>query len=232
MISITTIEKVYNLRMSEMYEKRYSMLEAKDENYISKNNSKMPGRTWDLPAVLTCKGSFNSDGTVENACKKCYASKGTFIYKNVKQVRLNNMLAWKNPDWVKNMIKEIKKTDLYFRFFASGDAYEVELLEKIYEICLECKDTYFWIPTRMFKFSEFRPIIDKLNSLPNVVVRFSSDSITGQKIEGDYTSSIIPKPVDIRETRFICPSYLQGGKCADCRECWSKDRQEVLYPLH
>lgn len=237
MISVKTIEPVFNLRVAEFYEARYKTIDARLINHISEYNSKMPCRTWDLPAVLTCKGSFNSDGSVCDACKVCYASKRTFLFKNVKQNRLDNMLAWRSDKWVEIMTAEIKRDekiykDNLFRFFASGDGEELELWEKILLIVKACKETRFWIPTRMYKFSEYRPIIDKLNNQKNCVVRFSGDDLDGEPVKGKYISTIIRKPIQLRKDAFICPSYLQGGKCLDCKECWSKDRKEILYPLH
>ena len=231
MMSIEMVKCYQKERFENFFKKYYASLKMNAINHISKYNRKMPGRTWDLPAVLTCFGSFDEEGNLDSACRVCYASKNTFLFKNVKQNRLDNMLAWRSVDWVDQMVKELDN-DRYFRFFASGDGYDLELWFKIYEIVIRSPHCKFWIPTRMWKFKEFRAIIDRLNKLPNCIVRFSGDSITGQKIEGAYTSTIIKNPVEILENVFVCPASKQDGKCADCRECWSKNCQVVGYPLH
>lgn len=232
-MKLETVVEMYSARYERFFNKYYSEIKAKAVNHISKFNSKMPGRCWDLPAVLTCPGSFNCDGSLDLDCAKCYASKNTFLFKNVKQNRLDNMLAWQLETWTADMIKDIQfHSDAFFRFFASGDGYKLDLWYKIYQICLACEDTYFWIPTRMWKYPEFRQIIDQLNKLPNVVVRFSYNEGTGLKMDGAFSASIINKPCDASPDMFVCPAYLQDGKCGRCRECWSKNRQKVYYPFH
>lgn len=200
-------------------------------NYISKPNSKMPCRSWDLQAGDTCPGSFNSDGSLVAACEKCYAKKGAFIFSNVRKTRVNNKLAWQNKEWVNQMVAELDN-DRYFRFCASGDLYHIDLWFKVYEIAIRSSHCKFWIPTRMYKFRKFRQIIDKLNALDNVVVRFSSDSITGQIIEGDQTSTIIPTLDDLTTNMILCSSYANGGKCLNCRNCWNKGNKVIAYLLH
>lgn len=231
MISIETVREFFEERANKYYDKYYSNMQGEPKNSISRHNSKMPGRCWDLPAVLTCKGSFDEEGNLDSACAVCYASKNTFLFKNVKQPRLNNMLAWQKTDWCDEMVKELDK-DRYFRFFASGDGYAVDLWLKIYEVVVRSPHCKFWIPTRMWKFTEFRPIIDRLNALPNCVVRFSGDSTTGQLIDETWSSTIVRKPFDVSAKVFICPSATQNGKCGECRECWSKNCQCVGYPIH
>jgi hypothetical protein len=78
----------------------------------------------------------------------------------------------------------------YFRFFDSGDMYSIDLANKILELCTKANWVKFWIPTRMHKFKKFHSVLNKLNGLPNVVVRFSSDSVDGSIIPGVTTSTI------------------------------------------
>ncbi len=73
-------------------------------------------------------------------------------------------------------------------------------------------------------------LIDALNDLDNVVVRFSSDNV-GQHIDGLYVSLVVDTYKHVDKTH-VCPSSLQGGKCLDCRACWSKDTQSVAYVAH
>ena len=39
-----------------------------------------------------------------------------------------------------------------------------------------------WLPTRQYKFSKFADVIERMNKLDNVVVRLSSDSVQGKKV--------------------------------------------------
>jgi hypothetical protein len=211
-------------------QKVLSEYEPKPVTHLNKN-SKMPCRSFDLQAGETCPGSFNSDGSVADVCKGCYAKGGFFQMPTVKNSRADNKLAWQKIDWVDEMCEELDN-DRYFRFFTSGDGYSIKLWEKIYEIASRTIHCNFWIPTRMYKFESFRPIIDKVASLPNVVVRFSSDSITGGYVDGLHGSTVIESPSDLKPGMTLCEAYANGGKCGRCRACWSKNVPVIAYPSH
>ena len=83
----------------------------------------------------------------------------------------------------------------------------------------------------MYKIPKFKDVIDRLNKLPNVVVRFSSPSIEGEIIPGKYSSTIIPF-TDSKTDATICYAYERDGKCGDCRACWSKDEKVIAYVGH
>ncbi|MDD4720676.1 MAG: hypothetical protein PHQ88_07460 [Bacteroides sp.] len=199
-------------------------------NHISKV-SKLDGvKSWSLQAVETCPGAKNNDGSLVLACKGCYATTGNYCFPNVKKPRAENKEAWKDLKWVDLMVNTLQN-DRFFRWFDSGDMYSYELAEKIYEVMLKTPWVNHWLPTRMNKFDKFVPLIEKMNSLPNVVVRFSSDSITGQYIGGVHGSVIIPESV-IDESVFICKASENHGKCAGCKACWDKDIQVIGYRPH
>ena len=61
---------------------------------------------------------------------------------------------------------------------------------KILDVCERTPWVKHWIPTRMYKFAKFGTILARLQALPNVVVRLSSDSITGETVQGATTSTI------------------------------------------
>ena len=192
---------------------------------------KMPCRSWSLEAVTSCPGARDGKGGLVPACKGCYATDGNYRFPNVKAPRLHNQQDWKSEDWVQAMIKQLDN-DRYFRWFDSGDMYSFALAEKILEVMKQTPWVRHWLPTRMHKFSKFQAIIDQMNALPNVVVRLSSDSINGEVIQGQYTSTIVPFIEDTTTGMTACTAYERQGKCADCRECWSKDVQVIAYPAH
>ena len=195
---------------------------------ISKT-TKMPCKSWSLEALTTCPASLNVEGDLVDACKGCYATTGFYLMKDSVNLREHNRNDWKREEWVAEMVYELRN-QTYFRWFDSGDVAWLKLAEKIYQVCEQTPNIKHWLPTRMYKFPKFKAILDKLNKLPNVRVRFSSDSI-----EGDFTnahaSTIIPyanTPVEA----FICEAYSRGGKCGDCRACWHKDIPMIAYVAH
>ena len=192
---------------------------------------KMPCLSWSLQALDTCPGSKKPDGSLVDACKGCYATDGNYLFKNVKGVRVHNREDWRRDAWADDMVKALDNSR-YFRWFDSGDVYDVRLARKILDVMQRTPWVSHWLPTRMHKFSKFRPVLDAMQALPNVVVRLSSDSITGGTIAGQTTSTIVPHHEDAPENATVCEAYTRDGKCADCRACWQKDVAVIAYPQH
>jgi hypothetical protein len=193
--------------------------------------SKMPCRSWSLQALDTCPASIGTDGELVDACKGCYATDNNYRFSNVKAPRLHNREDWQQTDWVDAMVAELDN-DRYFRWFDSGDMYSLKLAEKIYDVMVATPWVRHWLPTRMHKFAKFADILAKMEALPNVVVRLSSDSINGDIIAGNTTSTIIPTISHRKPKMTICEAYEREGKCATCRACWDKNVEVVAYVAH
>lgn len=194
--------------------------------------SKLDGiRSWSLEALDTCPGSVGLDGQLVEACSGCYATTGNYRYPNVKAPRAHNKLDWQNDDWTDAMVQALQN-DRYFRWFDSGDMYSLGLAEKILEVCQRTPWVSHWIPTRMVKFAKFADVIAKLNALPNVMVRFSSDSVTGEYIPGYHGSVIIPDAETEILGAKVCEAYQNEGKCSGCRACYDKSIPVIAYPAH
>ena len=102
---------------------------------------------------------------------------------------------------------------------------------KILEVCQRTPWVKHWIPTRMHKFPKFALVLARLQALPNVVVRLSSDSITGETIMGDTTSTIATLD-SVPSDAVVCEAYTRQGKCDTCRACWDKSVSVVCYIGH
>ena len=193
--------------------------------------SKMPCKSWSLQALDTCPASKKADGTLVDACKGCYATQGNYRYPNVKAPRISNQTDWKREAWVQDMVRELDN-ERYFRFFDSGDVYDLRLAKKILEVMTLTPWCSHWLPTRMHKFPKFLPVFEAMEALPNVVVRYSSDSVTGETISGKTTSTITPYAIDDTDTISVCRAYERAGKCGSCRACWDKSVPVIAYPAH
>lgn len=192
--------------------------------------SKMPCKSWSLQALDTCPGSRDSSGNLVPACSGCYATTGNYRFKNVRAPREHNREDWKREQWVTDMVTELD-TERYFRWFDSGDMYDIRLAHKILEVCESTPWVKHWIPTRMHKFPKFALVLARLSQLPNVVVRLSSDSITGETISGSHTSTIATVDT-VPENAVVCEAYTREGKCGTCRSCWDKQVPVVAYIGH
>ena len=197
------------------------------------NTSKLNARSWSLQALDTCPGSISSPGVLVDACKGCYATTGNYNYPNVKAPRLSNRDDWQRMEWVSDMVSELD-SDRYFRWFDSGDMYALGLAEKILEVMRLTPWCNHWLPTRMHKFPKFELVLREMQTLNNVMVRFSSDSIIGEYIEGLHGSVIGPDAETFvkRDGVQLCEAYAHGGNCNGCRACWSKDVPLIAYPAH
>jgi hypothetical protein len=193
--------------------------------------SKMPCLSWSLQAIDTCPGSKDKEGNLVPACKGCYATDGNYLFKNVKGVRAHNKADWKRDAFVADMVKALDNSR-YFRWFDSGDVYSVKLAEKILNVMEQTPWVNHWLPTRMHKFLKFKAVFARMEALPNVVVRFSSDSITGKTIPGKTTSTIVQYADDAPSDSSVCEAYTRDGKCGDCRQCWKKAVPVIVYPAH
>jgi hypothetical protein len=119
----------------------------------------------------------------------------------------------------------------YFRWFDSGDVYTIDLAEKILAVMQATPWVKHWIPTRMAKFAKFKKVLSQMESLPNVKVRFSSDSVTGEHTSA-HGSTIVPTAADAPKNAFVCQAYQYDGKCNGCRACYDKSVSLIAYPAH
>jgi hypothetical protein len=200
---------------------------------ISKT-SKLDGiLSWSLQALDTCPGSIESPGVLVDACKGCYATTGNYNYPNVKAPRLSNREDWQRLEWVDEMVQALDSSR-YFRWFDSGDVYALGLAEKILEVMQRTPWCKHWLPTRMHKFPKFRIVLTQMQALDNVMVRFSSDSISGEYIPGLHGSVIGPSADTFQASPGVslCRAYEHSGTCSGCRACWDKNVQLVAYPAH
>ena len=193
--------------------------------------SKLDGvKPWSLQARDTCPGSVEN-GELVPACAGCYAVGGNYRFNNVKAPREFNRLDWQRLEWVDDMVQALD-SERYFRWFDSGDMYSLGLAEKILQIMERTPWVKHWLPTRMHKFPKFRMVFEKMQALPNVSVRFSSDSVTGEFKPGLHGSVIVPDAETLPDGVTLCRAYEHGGKCNGCRACYSKDVPVIAYPAH
>ena len=192
--------------------------------------SKLDGiMSWSLQALDTCPGSKDSLGELVPACQGCYATTGNYRFANVKKPREFNREDWKRDDWIDDMVKALDSSR-YFRWFDSGDMYDLRLANKILSVMKATPWVKHWLPTRMHKFIKFKGVIDHMESLDNVVVRFSSDSVTGGFVGGLNSSTIFSDTVPVGATE--CQAYQHEGKCNGCRACYDKSVSVIAYKAH
>jgi hypothetical protein len=193
--------------------------------------SKLGTKSWSLQAVETCPGAVGADGKLVPACSGCYATAGCYNFPDTKKVRADNKVEWDTEGFEADFIAALKK-QTHFRWFDSGDMYNLRLAEKMYNIMVNTPNTKHWLPTRMYKFEKFQNILNKMQALPNVMVRYSSDEIDGTYTKGLHGSTILPDESYADSDTVVCKAPEQGGKCLDCRACYNKDISVIGYLAH
>jgi len=195
--------------------------EAKEITGGLSKPSKMPGSSYNLPAVNCLTGSklVQIAGSV---CAGCYALKGRYRFNNVKQALARRLASLGHPDWVKAMTVLIKGQAVH-RWHDSGDIQSVEHLKAIFEVCKNTAETRHWLPTREARFLR---LMDPEVVPKNLLIRFSSHMMDqGPVTWWPWTSTV-------STTTKTCPAKDQGNECKSCRACWSREVPNVTYPKH
>ena len=182
--------------------------------------SKMPGPAYNLPAQACITGSklVKIPGSV---CHGCYALKGRYRFKNVKDALSRRLASIMDPRWIEAMVVLIDK-EPFFRWHDSGDLQSVQHLKNIFEVCNRTPGTQHWLPTREVKFLPLN-----FDAIPkNLIIRLS-----GHKID-KAAASFWPWTSTVVTAGRTCPAPDQNNECKDCRACWSRDPANVAYGKH
>jgi len=195
--------------------------EAKEITGSLTRTSKMPGLSYSLPAWECQTGSKLSlvPGT---PCFGCYAKKGNYIrYPAIKKAQYYRLASLVHDSWVTAMVAQVKR-QRWFRWHDAGDLQSSDHLKKIFEVCRQTPNTQHWLPTQERKYLPLEG-----STVPdNLVIRLSSSKIDGPRSTAwTHTSSVVT-------TGASCPAPGQGGKCRECRACWTKSVKHVSYGKH
>ena len=123
---------------------------------------------------------------------------GNYRFKNVRAPREHNQEDWKRDNWV-DMVAELDNDR--FRWFDSGDVYDVRLARKICKLCNKRLGSAIGYPLACISLQRTGEVLAQMSTLPNVVVRFSSDSITGNRRRPSNVHHC-----DTRDNPSQCPS--------------------------
>ncbi len=184
--------------------------------------SKMPGLSYSLPA-WECKTGWKLAQIPGTPCFSCYAKKGNYTrYPAIKQAQYRRLEAINHPQWVQAMAARIKNIK-WFRWHDAGDVQSKEHMAKILEVCRLTPDTNHWLPTQE---RQFLPAPEEVPA--NLVIRLSRSKINGPSSKAWTHESGVTTEKEAR----TCPAPDQKGKCLDCRKCWDKEIQSVVYGKH
>ena len=209
--------------------------------------SKMPGRTYGLPAK-----ECNVGGKLQNVrgsvCEGCYALKGRYMFDNVQAAQYRRLASLDHPLWVDAMVR-LLCGERHFRWHDSGDLQSLDHLRRIVEVVERTPDVAHWLPTREYALvAQYRREFGAFP--PNLVVRLSAPMVGAQMPERAGTSSMViakgaATPVGVKlcdaphtradgsRVEVITPTNRKElGHCGDCRACWTPSVTKVGYGIH
>lgn len=184
--------------------------------------TKMPGWSYGLPAGASCPVGSRMMLVPGSVCSGCYALKGRYRFDSVTTAQHRRLATLTRSDWTTAMAFLLNTLNArWFRWHDSGDLQNIEHLEKIIQVAIECPKTNFWLPTREIGLIRGRQFPK------NLTVRVSMNMVNGLR-----TSTLSFPSSAVVTSYATCPAPTQGGKCLDCRACWDRTVQHVTYLKH
>ena len=184
--------------------------------------SKMPGPAHNLPA-WRCITGVKLQAVKNSVCAGCYAMKGRYRFRNVREALERRQQALTDPRWVEAMVVLIKG-EPWFRWDDSGDIQSPEHLKNIFEVCKRTPETRHWLPTREAK---FLTLMDPEVVPKNLIIRMSSHMINQGPVKSwPWTSTVLT------DGNHSCPASKQNNSCGSCRQCWNRDVKNISYGKH
>jgi hypothetical protein len=181
---------------------------------------KMPGLSYSLPA-WECQTGGKLSLVPGTPCFGCYAKKGNYTrYPAIRKAQYKRLASLVHDSWVAAMVAQVKR-QRWFRWHDAGDVQSVDHMNKILEVCRQTPLTRHWLPTQE------RPYLPAPKDVPdNLIIRLSGSKIDGPAPTAwEHTSSVVMKGAS-------CPAPAQGGKCKECRACWTKSIKNISYGKH
>jgi hypothetical protein len=198
------------------------------------NVSKMPGRSYGLPAAECNVGSKlrQVSGT---PCEKCYAYlRGNYRYPSVVKGQYKRLDAIEHERWVEAMAFTInnavrKGSEPFFRWHDSGDLQSLGHLLKICEVARLLPQVKFWLPTQEVGILKlFTKLGEQVPT--NLVIRVSATKVDG------LPTKMWPNTSTVHTTDeghgYSCPARHQDNECKECRACWDNTVSNVSYHIH
>jgi hypothetical protein len=190
--------------------------------------SKMPGYAYGISAEL-CKTGQKLAKLKGSVCSDCYACKANYKYPSVISAHAKRLENLASQAWVDSMILMVGRTgDEYFRWHDSGDLQSLAHFEAIVKIANALPNVNFWIPTK-----EKGILSSYKGTIPaNLTVRLSAAMVDSDKVNKALTGNVSLVQDKVELSGFHCKAPDQGGKCLDCRACWQKDIETIVYFKH
>ncbi|CAB4130729.1 Gene 88 protein [uncultured Caudovirales phage] len=191
--------------------------------------SKMPCYSYGISASR-CNTGGKLQKIEGSVCSDCYACKGMYQFRVVKDAHERRYEALFKPHWAANMAFLINRKKMtYFRWHDSGDLQGMQHLLNIVEVANATPSCQHWLPTK--ELSLVNRYRDTFGEFPrNLIVRVSAPLIDARPVKAQPFTSTVHLSRDPHG--HVCPAPKQAGKCGDCRACWDEKVANVSYHHH
>lgn len=202
------------------------------------NPSKMPWYSWSISAHDCVTGSKLRE-IADSVCSKCYAMKGNYVFRNVKEAHARRKAGLANDRFVEAFVtaltllyekqKKVPKENR-FRWHDAGDLQDLEHLTRINSICEQTPFLVHYLPTK--ETGIVREWLKQGNVIaPNLFIKLSFPTIGGRFKDNPFPRvSFSTAGVEGDADLFQCVAPKQGNQCLDCRACWTTKR--INYHVH
>ena len=191
---------------------------------VSNTNTKLGASilSINLPAGITCRA--------DAPCRKsgCYAMKGHWLYKNVKNSLQENLDAYiNNPSLYFDSIASQTALARFVRWHSSGDIVDAKYFEGMCKVARKNKATHYLCFTKKFEIiNDFLASGKKIPKNLSVVFSAWSDWIpdnpynlpTAYVYGKNFNNDMIPKD-----------SIPCVGRCESCQACWTLKKMMSVY---
>lgn len=198
--------------------------------------SKMPGKSFSLPAGITCPTGAQLRQDSRSVCAKCYAQRGRYCQSNIKAAQLRRLEETKKPDFIDRMVAELEREARcgrpHFSWHDSGDLYSRAYTGKVMEICRRTPQIIHRLPTRELGYVRWAHIFRLVPD--NLVIQAAASFVDNWAVpdappgcQANVIFTETPPP-----GAFVCPATTERKVCGDCRACWDKTIPLIAYKLH
>lgn len=192
--------------------------------HISTTNDKLGHSipSVNLPPVLTCRNDAPCMG-------KCYARKGRWLFKNVKNSLQSNLDAYReDPQYFFDYIAINTRLYRAFRWHSAGDIVDARYLEGMAYVAKKNPKTDYLCFTK--KFDLVNAYVDAGNEIPeNLHIVFSGwDSLFKVNNPHDFPTTWVAFKKKCNE-HIPEGSIPCQGHCEQCLACWSLQKGQSVY---
>ena len=198
------------------------------------------------PSKMECK-TFDLDIDQSGCASRCQYGKNNMCYVQNNHYRENSpsRKAKKERNWklansksfVAILTAQIRLTkQRLFRFFQSGDFFNLEFFKKVIRVCANLPKVDFWLPTS--RDDILNQFLAEGGIIPeNTTIRLSNPIPNGPFNEGIIQFYSKWKQITFSETTTdpnltTCHASLDKSSCGDCEDCFKPSHKKTVYAIH